>query len=174
MSIKKLDLSGCSLNDAMVGEIVSVLQGHPMLRSLFLSENEIHTGGPRQAFAGLLSNSKSRLKELDVSAQRLSDGVSMAGFIHSLKNHRSLQTLNLSRNGIADISDLIEIIASSNTLQDIDLSYNALDDASIASLATKIASMKNLKRLVLENNKFSTESSQLLRKLSPPELQLIL
>lgn len=104
-SLKKLDLSGCSLST------IADLSGALMLTELDLSDNAI---GDITALSGM-----SALEKLDLSENAVSDLTTLAGL-------GQLRELDVSHNAISSIAPL----TSCSGLQILDISYNTVTEIS--------------------------------------------
>eukprot|EP00762_Andalucia_godoyi_P004972 ANDGO_01364.mRNA.1 hypothetical protein CAOG_05626 len=144
LTISSLVLSGNVLGDAGAQEVANLVQQWPSLSSLSMEDCHVSdAGGMSIALAlgnlnsadldgndydGHLPTKGSRLVFLDLSSNKLANDFAFA-FSSSLRTNRSLQTLILSNNRIADKGGvaLAEVLRDKNrTLQRLSLIRNML------------------------------------------------
>jgi hypothetical protein len=163
--LEKLDLSNNFINDAVVHCLANALRSNSYLKTLSLiwlkrncrDENHRKRGsitvvGWRDLFSGLLQSPNSTMESLDLSGNSYNDD-EIQCLSTALASNSRLRELQLSCNldvtatGWQSFSNVLQ--APTSVLEQLDLSYNHIDDNVLATLANVLANNAMLKEMKL-------------------------
>ena len=152
--LEKLCLYGNNIDDEVVAFSGGALVNNSTLKSLSLISNRSITGRGWAAFFGRLSNQNS-LENLDVSGNNIDDG-GMTVLSNLLGNNTALKSLNLTNNRFITPAGWQAFFNRLQTchlvLEELDLTFNTIDDAGIPPLAIALSNASSLSRLRLGDN----------------------
>eukprot|EP00731_Ephydatia_muelleri_P002922 Em0001g2922a len=156
--LTSLELLGCGIEPEGLSELCSALEVNTTLTELNLSFNTFdgHSStilGP-EGLSELCSalQMNTTLTELDLSSNTF-DVHSLASLGKMLRGNKVLTSLQLKNLGIhvgpEGLSELCSALEVNTTLTELDLSYNAFDDHSSASLVQLLTNNQTLEKLSL-------------------------
>ena len=152
--LEKLCLYGNNIDDEVVAFSGGALVNNSTLKSLSLISNRSITGRGWAAFFGRLSNQNS-LENLDVSGNNIDDG-GMTVLSNLLGNNTALKSLNLTNNRFITPAGWQAFFNRLHTchlvLEELDLTFNTIDDAGIPPLAIALSNASSLSCLRLGDN----------------------
>ncbi|XP_072893968.1 NACHT, LRR and PYD domains-containing protein 3-like [Hemitrygon akajei] len=192
--IQKLELVDVGLTDSGTDDLASALRTNSSLTELGLSGNELGDSGVKLVSAALRNpeckiqklglygvgltdsgaedlasalSTNQTLTELDLSVNELGDsGVKLVSA--ALRNPEcKIQKLELRDVGLTDsgAEDLVSILSTNPSLTELYLASNSLTDRSVPALRRLIMTLRSLKRIGLEKNRFSETGGKELRSL---------
>jgi len=123
-SLEKLDLGDCQLNDDHLALLLGALCGHPKLKQLDVSNNNL-SNRTLQVLRDILVHPDCHLEAVDLGLQRRSVNVSLLALAIA-QNPPSLKRLYLSNCGLVDskVFPLINALTLNTHLESLDLSKN--------------------------------------------------
>ncbi len=133
--IKHLNLSKCIKPHASeMDKIAHTLKTNQTLQSLDLSDNEINSTLAVILFEALKDNQS--LKHLNLKDNHIGDGIAEHAIVNFIKNTFSLESLNISHNGIQNtaVAAIAKALEKNKTLLSLDISNNLMSEQSIQSL----------------------------------------
>lgn len=162
--LRSLALNSCNLNGEYLVALQDAVQGHRELRELYLFANKIEAEEGKHIAAIL--KGKSKLTCLGLSNNKL--GATGACYIadDGLKGNACLVKLSIENNGIsnAGLESLSEALKLNNSLQEIYLYNNDIDDDPINSFVAMLAKQPDLFAVGLEFNRLGYKAVELLTK----------
>ncbi|XP_072553204.1 ribonuclease inhibitor-like isoform X2 [Salminus brasiliensis] len=167
--LETLSLERCSLTDKSCSDLASVLRSVKSLKDLNLSENNLQDSGVKKLSEGLKSEhcklETLSLERCALTDKSCSDLASVLSSVNSLKDlnlsnnnlrnsgveklseglkseHCKLETLSLERCALTEesCSDLASVLSSVNSLKDLNLSENNLQDSGVKKLSEGLKS----------------------------------
>lgn len=162
-SLKSVDFFGCVLDDNKIAQLLSSLIGHPTLESLMLNGNKCGELGSQEVGA-LIQAEACALQKFDLSFQRLDNGMilNISPLTQALKHNTSLQSLDLTGNGLNDSAALqiAEAVVHNRTLRELYLARNKFTDVGVTAIARTLPHMQGLKKLSLWGNPFGEDGAR--------------
>lgn len=156
-TLQELDLTGCRIRATGMLRLGSGMIVNTTLKMLNVSRNEIGEEGG-QYFADHIVKGCT-IPRIDLSRNKLGK-LTVLALWDSLSYRNKMTHLNLSGNmlNVPGANKMLEELASSTVLQELDLSWNGLQGTRIAeAIQTLMASVGPLKVLDLSNNRFCNE-----------------
>jgi len=154
-NLKSINFSGCKLTDEQARYLACSIIVNDTLEQLILSECHLQPAGLVSIFDGLVNINT--LRYLDLSCNQITEEVNM--MLAKVISFNKMEYLHFSHcfKGV-NSSDILTAIASSVTLQYLDLSYNGISDYEANSVASAIASNKYLNHVNLTGNRFKSHT----------------
>jgi hypothetical protein len=152
-NIQYIRFDGCSLEDAMIGKLVTALMDFPVLKELSLERNMCGAKGI-QAISRLIHADKIEALRINwqyLAKQELFD---MASIAAALSCNRSLHTLDVSRNALDDahLAQIAHALHTNCTLQKLVLDNNTITDQAICHFTSDFRNMGGSRKLWLVGN----------------------
>lgn len=157
-TLEELNLTGCRIGTSGLINLGDQLAVNRKLVKLNISRNEIGDEGGVH-YAKLISDGVT-VKEVNLSKNDLGRQTALA-FMEALEWRDPLTLLDLSWNNFLHVPSTVKMlsaIANSRELQEINLSFNALEGDRIAAGVYSILLIPTLKVLDLSHNRFQGEA----------------
>ena len=157
--LEEIDLSGNHLQKASAIEIFNGTKNFLNLGRFKVNTNSI-TEKVAKNIAVILSHN-TKLKELDLSCKHLHK-TSTIDILNGMKNIQTLKRFKFSNNSISDcaVDYLAEVLSHNAELEELDLSYNALQVAGTVKILKGMKRNSNLKKLNISNNNITNEAAK--------------
>jgi Ran GTPase-activating protein (RanGAP) involved in mRNA processing and transport len=158
-TLTKLRLRDCPLDRDDASLLCMTLCNIPSLQTLDLARSYLGSSGLEELASALYHNTS--IEVLDVSVNRLG-GMESAEILRDiLRSNKTITTLNLSGNEFGQTAGAVECITdglgSNSTLLKIDLSYCALGDGGVSTLAQTLGSRNTtLQKLTIDSNSITS------------------
>ncbi|XP_035665030.1 uncharacterized protein LOC118408373 [Branchiostoma floridae] len=150
-NLEEIDLSHNAISDEAAPGLAECLGSCKKLKKVNLSHNKLSDRGD---FLPPLPN----LEEIDLSHNAISDEAA-PGLPECLGSCKKLKKVNLSHNKLSDRGDFLPSLPN---LEEIDLSYNSINDEAVPGLAAGLASCPNMRTVNLSDNNISNKGALML------------
>ena len=152
-SLEDVQLIGCEVSDVGAMALADALHSNTMLRKLCLSANLISDVGVTALCTSL--STESRLSDLQIGYNSFGEGGFQA-IAEALNRGIAIDTLYLhgqirSLSSIPEKQPIVQALALSNTLRELNLSFNHLGDAGATLLAHVLKTSRSVQTLFLTN-----------------------
>ena len=154
--LSTIDLSNNNINGNCIKYINDYINYNSFLRQLFLDYNKLDKNACK-LIKEMLLNDKNNLRVISLKRCKIFENVNL--IFEGLEQNKKIEIINLSKNEIGNFREQFEKITSclknNNTLQEIILDSNFLDDKNLKAIIEGLKENKCLKSISLNENQFS-------------------
>ena len=157
--VTTLNLSNNNITGISMKYINEYIVHNSFLRQLFFDYNQLDKNSCI-LIKEILSNEQSNLKIISLSHCKINENINL--IFEGLEKNKKIQILNLSKNEIGNYSEqfegIISCLKNNNTLNELILDSNYLDDETLKMIISGLKENKNLKSISLNENQFSKKT----------------
>ena len=154
--VTTLNLSNNDITGISMKYINEYIVHNSFLRQLFFDYNQLDKSAC-MLIKDILSNEQSNLKIISLSHCKINENINL--IFEGLEKNKKIQILNLSKNEIGNYPEqfegIISCLKNNNTLNELILDSNYLDDETLKMITNALKENKNLKSISLNENQFS-------------------
>ena len=157
--VTTLNLSNNNITGISMKYINEYIVHNSFLRQLFFDYNQLDKSAC-MLIKDILSNEQSNLKIISLKHCKINENINL--IFEGLEKNKKIQILNLSKNEIGNYPEQFERIISclknNNTLDELILDSNYLDDETLKMITNALKENKNLQSISLNENQFSKKT----------------